>query len=401
MHVRILSAALAMSTAVLPFATLPVTAWAETPPPSAAIAPVPAPDAAAQRAMQATAVPSMAEVMAVPDGLKALVHERVVAPGGGREERLRRLVELVFGDDGMALEYDNQTTRTVAQAWQDGRANCLSFTLLFVAIAREAGLEAHVQEVGEVLAWYQEQGVIYNANHVNVGVRGGGERQTVDLDRNILASRNRPRRISDIRAMAHFHNNRGAERMAAGDLEGARVLLRAAVADDADFVPAWNNLGVVLLRQGDMRGAEQAYLAALRLNPEHGATLSNLVAMYRRAGDTRQAGSYAWRLEKAQRDDPFHQFMRALECESHGDYGCAIVRYRSAIRLQGGEHQFHFGLARAYFLAGEPGPAQREFGRAYTLGGTEQVRSVYRQKLDHLRRWRERSAGQAGTAEPR
>ena len=336
-------------------------------------------------------VPDAADILALPPGLQAELHARVVAPGGSRDQKLQRLADYVFGDDGLALQYDNEVTRTVAQTWRDRRANCLSFTLLFVALARAAGLEAQVQEVGEVLAWYRDAGVIYNANHVNAGIRNGVQRQTVDLDSNILATRDRPRGVSDARAIAHFHNNRGAELMAAGDPAAARASLDASLASDAGFVPAWNNLGVLLLRQGDTRGAERAYLAALRLQPEHGPTLNNLVALYRRTGDLRQADRYAWRLEKAQRSDPFHQFMRALECENGGDYACAIARYRRAIRLQDGEHQFHFGLARAYFLSGDPDRAQRELQRAYALGSSDTVRSVYRRKLEHLRRWREQA----------
>ncbi|AKC88034.1 transglutaminase-like domain-containing protein [Pseudoxanthomonas suwonensis] len=353
-----------------------------------ALAPVPATAAAA--------VPDAAQVMAVPGELREVVRQRVVAPGGSRSQRLERLADYVFGDDGLALEYDNSTTRTVAEVYRDRKANCLSFTLLFVALAREAGLEAQVQEVGEVLAWYQDEGVIYNANHVNVGVRVGTQWQVVDVDTNILAARNRPRGIDDRRAMAHFHNNRGAELLVEGDSGGARAALLAALEDDPDFVAAWNNLGVLLLREGDVRGAEHAYFSALRRNHQHAATLSNLVGLYRRNGDVRMQRRYEWRLDSVQNSDPFHQFMRALECENNGDYDCAVARYRRAIRLQDGEHTFHFGLARVYFLSGDLPRAQRELGRAYTLGGSEQVRSVYRQKLENLRRWRQQASSHLG-----
>jgi len=348
----------------------------------------------AQESPALVAVPDMAQVMAIPPELQEEIRRRVVEPGGGRDKQLQRLADYAFGDDGLALKYDNEVTRTVAEVYRDRRANCLSFTLLFVAMARQAGLEAQVQEVGEVLAWYQDEGVIYNANHVNVGVRTSMQWQVIDVDSNILAARNRPRGIEDTRAMAHFHNNRGAELMAAGDVASAHASLLAALEDDPAFVPAWNNLGVLLLREGDATGAERAYLTGLRNKPDHAATLSNLIALYGREGDQRQKRHYEWRLDKVQRTDPFHQFMRALECENKGDYTCAIARYRRAIRLQGEEHQFHFGLARAYFLSGDLGRAQRELSRAYTLGGNEQVRSVYRQKLEGLRRWRQQAASQ-------
>lgn len=340
-------------------------------------------------------VPTAEEIMAIPPALRALLHERVIAPPGSREMRVQRLVALVFDPDGLAVEYDNERTRTVAETWRDRRANCLSYTLLFVALARAAGLDAQVQEVGEVLAWYRDEGVIYSANHVNAGIRTGIQHQTVDVDRNILATRNRPRGVSDARAFAHFHNNRGAELMAEGDLEGARASLEAALRADRRFVPIWNNLGVLLQRQDDPQGARHALDAARMLDPDHAATLSNLVALHRRAGESELAEQFARRLDRVQHGDPFHQFMRALECEDEGDYECAIADYRNAIRSQSGEHQFHFGLARVYFLAGHPERAERELARALALGDSPPVREVYRRKLDHLRRWRANEAGQA------
>ncbi len=56
-------------------------------------------------------------------------------------------------------------------------------------------------------------------------------------------------------------------------------------------------------------------------------------------------------------------------------------------------HQFHFGLARVYFVSGQLERADRELTRAQLLGGaTEQAR--YQAKLDSLARWRA-AAGQA------
>jgi hypothetical protein len=91
-----------------------------------------------------------------------------------------------------------------------------------------------VQEVGQVVSWYQDQaqGVVYSVGHVNAGVGFAGRFATVDLDRNVLYDR-RAAADQPARALAHFYNNRGAERMASGDLVGARAFFDAALAQDA------------------------------------------------------------------------------------------------------------------------------------------------------------------------
>src|SRR5690606_983448 len=91
-------------------------------------------------------IPGIDEVLEIPPDLRAMLQERVIARGGSREDRIELLAAMVLEAGGLALEYDNDRTRTVAETWRDRRANCLSFTLVFVALARAAGLEARVQE---------------------------------------------------------------------------------------------------------------------------------------------------------------------------------------------------------------------------------------------------------------
>lgn len=331
------------------------------------------------------APPAPEQVMAIPPELKQQLYERVINPSNAPEQRLQRLVDLVFKPDGLGLQYDTTATLTVAETWEQHRANCLSFTLLFVALAREAGLEAHIQEVGQVVTWYQEQGVIYNAGHVNVGLRVDGRRGTLDLDQNVLYDRRGPQVISDQRALAHYYNNRGAELMATHD-EQATDYLHTAVRMDATFAPAWNNLGVLETRHGDIAKATAAFDNALRADPVLPSALSNATALYRRLGDTKRAAQLGDRLQRVHGHDPFYQFMQGVEAERHGDYALAALDYRHAIRLYGNAHQFHFGLARAYFLMGENRRAMREMERARELSGSDQVRTVYQAKLDSLYR---------------
>src|SRR5690606_32575727 len=299
MYALALAAALAASPAAEPAAALP-----------------PPPTLPTVQAVQH--IPGIDEVLEIPPDLRAMLQERVIARGGSREDRIERLAAMVLEAGGLALEYDNDRTRTVAETWRDRRANCLSFTLVFVALARAAGMNAHVQEVDEVLAWYRDAGVIYGASHVNAGIRGGLRQHTLDVEQNILAMRSRPRVVADARALDHFRNSRGAELMASGDLAGARAQLEAALEADPRFVPAWNNLGVLELRAGHFEVAGTALRAAWRLAPKHTATLSNLVNLYQRSGQAGLATDFVARLEKVRRTDPFAQFVLALGCEDAG-----------------------------------------------------------------------------------
>jgi len=92
-----------------------------------------------------------------------------------------------------------------------------------------------------------------------------------------------------------------------------------------------------------------------------------------------------------QRNDPFAQYMAGAAAERSGDLALAIRYYRRAVQLYDNAHQFHFGLARAYFLSGQLARADRELTRARALGGNSNQQR-YQAKLDGLSRLRTQQA---------
>ncbi len=332
---------------------------------------------------QAPALPDPAAILAVPPELEALLDERVVRASSSRERRLERLVELLFGSQGLALEYDGSRTRTIAESFAEHKANCLTFALMFATLARRAGIDAYVQESDFVLAW-QGNGALYGNGHVNVGVRIGRARKTVDIDSSVISIRGEPRAISDTRVLSHYYNNRGAELMAAGHLHEARRSLARAVELTPDFTAAWNNLGVLDAREAALVQAEQAYERALEIDSRHSPTLSNMINLYRRLGDKKQEAEYEKRLFRVQRRDPFHQIILAMGYEQSGDYAAAVEHYRRAIRLKAKQDFVYFGLARSYAHLGQIRRATDALVHARDVAGRD--RDKYQTKLDQLRR---------------
>ncbi len=341
--------------------------------------------------VDASAAPSPEDVLLIPPALATLLHDRVIARASGREDRLQRLVEMIFDRNGMDLQYDADATYTIAETWQHRRANCLSFTLLFVTLARASGIQARVQEVERVASWYQDAGALYSIGHVNAGIEVNGRSGTVDLDRNVLYDRQGPRPISDARALAHFYNNRGAAYLESGMVVPARTAFDAALRQDPAFTAALNKLGVLEARQGHLQQARGHYLAALRISPRHAPTLANASALLLRLGDAQQAARLQQRLQNERQGDPFVQYMLGSQAERQGDLPRAIRSYRRAVRLYDSAHQFHFALARAYFLDGQPKQADVQLRRALQLGGAA-LQPRYQDKLDSLQRWRLRQA---------
>ncbi len=314
------------------------------------------------------AVPPPAQVMALPPGLRARLRDEVLTGNPSQMQRLQRLLRLLSDAPGLGMHYREDASHTVAQAYAAREANCLSFTLLFLALAREAGLTAYPQGIDQTLAWHQDGGTIYYSNHVNAGVRIGGQRYTVDVAGDSVMSVHPPVPISNDRLLAHYYNNNAVERMQRGETTSAMRYMQLALDLDPGYAIHWSNAGVLHLRDGDLAAAGRAYAAALELDPESAEALFNMANLYRLRGNRRREAEFQHRLGLVQEKDPLHHFLRALEYEKNGDYANATERYRQAIRLHPGEYRFHLALAKACLRTGDVHCAALAFARADAWG---------------------------------
>lgn len=324
-----------------------------------------------------------AAVTAMPVELRQRFHSEVLSSPATGRQRLEQVLHFMLDADALAIGYDQGATYSVERTYAERRANCVSFTLLFLALAREAGLDARAQEIEDTLSWHQAQGTIFRNNHINAGVRVDGHSFTIDTSGDTLIAGDRPVAMSERRLLAHYYNNLAMDQLAEGNVPAGQKLMDAALAQDDTYAPIWSNAGVLLLRQGKITAAERAYQRALKLDPEEDGALFNMISLSRRLGDTQREAEFRRRLDRVQQKDPLHHFMQAMDYERSGDYAQAIRHYRRAIRLHTGEHRFYSALARAYLKEGNARGAGRALKRAQALtdGAT---RAAYRAQLQEL-----------------
>jgi len=335
-------------------------------------------------APDAVGIVPASEVMSVPAALSERVQHEILHDNPGPHERLERLGAFMFAPEGLGMTYAEAANLTVAQAYQARTANCLTFTMLFLALAKQARLEATPQEIEEILGFRQADGTLYLSNHVNATVRVGVRRYTVDVAGDQIIAREQPKPITLERLIAHYYNNLAVERLAAADYPAALKLLERALVLDPGYAGHWSNAGVVRTRNGDPRGGERDYRHALQLDPNNANALFNLAGLAARMGDRPLEAQYRKRLARIQRNDPFDAFVQALNAENNGDLARATRYYRRAVELQPQEHRFHSALANAYLKAGKTSLAIRSLARAQALSNGD-TRAAYSERLDALR----------------
>jgi Flp pilus assembly protein TadD len=325
-----------------------------------------------------------AEVMALPPELLARLHDAVLTGDPPRMVRFQRLIDFMVDARGLGMVYREDDTHSVAQSYATRTANCVGFTLLFLALAREAGLNASAQSIRHTLAWRQDENTLYLTSHVNALVRVGTREYVVDFAVEPVIARHRPVPTSDNSLLAHYYNNLAVQQLDRRSMASAKRLMETALSLDTAEPAYWSNIGVIHLRNGDAVAAERAYAQALSLDPRHASALFNMASLAHRTGDSARETDFQNRLARVQQQDPFHHFMQALRFEHTGDYSKAISHYRRAIRLHGKEPRFHAALARVYALAGDQRHAVVALKRAASLSeGAERDR--YEQQLQDVR----------------
>jgi tetratricopeptide (TPR) repeat protein len=311
--------------------------------------------------------PASDQIMALPPELLAQLQQQVIDPGTSRRARVDRLAKFLFQSPGLAMQYSGDATLTVEQAYRTRKANCLTFTLLTVALARASGLQANAQELDDIVAWRIDNDLIYGSNHVNAMIAVGSLRYTVDVARDRINMSKQPQPISDQHLLALYYNNRAAELMATAEPAAVAPYMAMALKLAPDYASAWANAGVMWLRQGNAGESERDELKALSLDPANVTALVNLVALYRNNGNDKRRAIYEQRIEEMRVKDPYFQYLQAEDQARQGDYAGAVTHYLSAIRLYNGDERFYLGLAHAYQQLGEDRHAQRALKHAATL----------------------------------
>lgn len=323
------------------------------------------------------------EILAVDDDMRSFIAE-YVDPGDSRYLKLQQLLRAVISDGSFGLVYDERT-HTAAGTFYARAGNCLSFTNMFIAMAREVGLEVSYQEVDIPPDWSMNGDAYVMGRHVNVKVDLGSTREhVVDFNIDDFRTTYERREISDERAYAHFFSNKGVEQMQAGNNTAAFQYFHAALEFDREFAQVWNNLAALYGRTGHPVYAEAAYLEALRLDPDELLAMSNLARLYEAQGEAELADFYRGRVVYHRDRNPYYQYELARQAFLERDYEQAIEYLEKAVRKKQWEDSFYFLMGLSYLQLGDERQARRWLEKAEEVAENDALKRNYQSKIDLL-----------------
>jgi len=313
-------------------------------------------------------VPAVADVdwLRMTPEMEAFVQQYALAERGHRS-RAWALAYAALDPYLLDFNYDPQITLTAEEAFRQRRGNCLSFSALFVAMARDAGMEARFQEVIIPPKWSAVNDTVLVSKHVNAVVTDRGRSYTLDVSRRKTSPNEVIRPLSDREAKAQYYNNLGADALVRENLRLAYANFVTALQIQPGLAYIWSNLGVVLRRNGQTADAIFAYRTALQYDANHAVALNNLHTIYTEEGDVEAAAELARRVERNRRRNPYYLLYLAEVANEEQRWSDAIELLDKAIRIDANEYRFHYALAQAQYHAGLLEVARASLNRARAL----------------------------------
>ncbi len=294
--------------------------------------------------------------------------------------KLQTLVRVVFEENALNFTYVPET-RTAIETFNKRGGNCVSFTFLFLAMARSIGLDARFREVDIVPLWSRIGNIVSMNGHANAATFIGNQGYIVDLfpriDRILLGGRV----VSDERALAHYLNNKGVDCLAASRQTQAIQYFRKAIDSDPTMASVWTNLGAAQSFIGESEEAEKSYRKALQVNPGELVAMSNLASLYEREGRVDDAKCYQSKVRKFNQKNPYYHYNLGLQDFQSGEYHDSIEHLKTALKLKPAEHNFYLAVAKDYIQLGQMDKAADFLKLALKNAPDESSRLRYSEKM--------------------
>jgi Flp pilus assembly protein TadD len=326
------------------------------------------------------------ELLALDDEMEAFV-ARYTRDLRSQRGRLNQLHRAIRGNGVLNLQYDPYAEGSAAEAFHRGTVNCLSYANLFVAMAREAGLNARYQWVDVRPRWSRLGERVAVSLHVNVLVRvRDGAEYMADIDPLRPGDITGTRVISDQDAQALYHSNIAMDALSEESLDQAWAHAVRAVQLAPKMGHLWVNLGAVYRRSGQHDAAEQSYLYALQLDSQDRSAMNNLVVLYELQGRADEQAHWQQRIARYQGSNPYYHAWLGDKAGEEGNWPLALTHYQEALSLARDDSRLLYATGLIYHHLEELTAASRLITEAIAHATLRSEIQNYQTQLDVVKR---------------
>ncbi len=313
------------------------------------------------------------DILAVSDEMAAYVDASV---GNVRiaAAKFRRLFRSLSRDNYFRASYVANVTHTAEETFALRSGNCLSYTNMFIALSRQAGLDARFQIVKVPPSWDADSGYLIRYTHINALMKNvrydmsRGDDFAVDFNDVHPEPEYIQYEVSDAYATALLYGNKGVGQMRIGNYRLAFAYLKKALEITPENIDLWINLAALYSRQMDQVSALEAYEVALQIKPSSKGAISGLARTHQLLGHVELAEKYANRVRRYRKKNPFYHFAIAQAEYDSDQFDRALDSINTAISLKRNNGRFHFMKGLTLHQLGDTDAAQKSFKRAKRYG---------------------------------
>lgn len=333
------------------------------------------------------------DIFALSDAMRRFVREEIAEQLRSKGPR-RALVDAIYRDAQLKLEYDSAVTRNASQAFAARSGNCLSLVIMTAAFAKELGLRVRYQSAYLEETWNRQGNLLLRSGHVNIAL----EPRVGDANRHLGASSATidflpPEEIKGMRVVeidertvvAMFMNNRAVEALIEGRNDDAYAWVREAMRQDPAFLGAHNTLGSIYLRIGALAQARQVFDRLLRVQPENTHAMANLAETLSRQDRPAEAAALREKLARIESAAPFHYFRMGLRAMARDDFHEARDLFAKEVARAEFNAELQYWLGIAYYRLGQHKEAVKHLALAREYSTSRGDRDLYGAKLGWLK----------------
>ncbi|MFT6406749.1 MAG: tetratricopeptide (TPR) repeat protein [Arenicella sp.] len=323
---------------------------------------------------------SIERIFKLPDNVRQTIREKFNS--SDRHRSARELAQWLMDPNGHNLSYDISANLTPAQAFEQRRGNCLSFTLLLVELAAELEINLRVNKVDLPDMWGQDsQDDLIFYRHVNAVFKTVHSTQIFDLAMEEYKQGFPQRLISKREAAALLFSNIGIEHLKKNNVDNAIHYLSLSASVYPSNPDMWINLAAAYKHIGMLDFAEKLYLQAFAINDKNSLAASNLERLYSQQGRKVVAQRFQKLAARARKRNPYLHYQNAEDAYKAKDYRSASKSIKKAIHLHAEDPDFYELSSRIKQVINKHVAAIKDLEKAHNLSATIEERGRYANKV--------------------
>jgi Flp pilus assembly protein TadD len=285
--------------------------------------------------------------------------------GRTKYQQAKQLAVMLLSGRDMNITYNRTSNYVATEVVEHKKANCISYTNLFIGMARAIRINAQYAEVTEVDSFERVGDKIVYNSHICAVVYDGPKPYLIDFSLVDYPQYHQWRAISDLEAAASFYNNIGSEiflqRESPDYLAKAIKYFTMAYKLFPDSPQVYNNLGVVEMELGNLEQAERHFRRSLAIRPGYFAAYNNLGSIYVRKGEIPEAIKLMREAIASSPDNKYAWNTLARLLMTENDYAGAEEALKKALKVDKRFTEARHALGKLYVMLGRGREALEQF----------------------------------------